>query len=288
MLGRLFQRARTEGSLADSSRQPAVPTGLRVYAIGDIHGRVDLVREIEDKIAHDISVRHPADNIVVYLGDYVDRGYNSREVLDHLIDQPLTRARPVWLLGNHDAWLRDFVRRESDGVSWLNYGGDATLVSYGVRLDPGLLEADRLEAARQQMVDLVPERHLQFVDALELGFGLGDYFFVHAGVHPSRQLDEQKPNDLIWIRDPFLQHRGSFGKIIVHGHTVVDRPEIHENRIAIDTGACWTGLLTCLVLEGGTRRFLATGPFASVIEGDSEARAAASTGGEPSIYNVPA
>lgn len=266
LFSRWFQRPRSDEPHSETDKSPTIPVGLRVYAIGDIHGRIDLVRELEDKIAHDIATQLPATNIVVYLGDYVDRGYNSSEVLDHLIDRPLAGAYPVWLLGNHDAWLRDFVRNRTDGVSWLAYGGDATLVSYGVRIDSRLMDPERLDAARRQMVERLPALHLDFLDALEPGFGLGDYFFVHAGVNPTLPLDEQKANDLLWIRDPFLVHKGSYGKIVVHGHTVVDRPEIHHNRIAVDTGACWTGLLTCLVLEGETRRFLATGPLASEIE----------------------
>ncbi len=268
MFSRLFNRPRGDDSREGHSRKPTVPTGLRVYVIGDIHGRLDLLREIETKIARDIGHYPHTSNIVVYLGDYVDRGYSSREVIDHLIDQPLAGVRPVWLIGNHDVWLRDFVRNETDGASWLAYGGDATLVSYGVRLDPRMLEPERLSAARKQLVGLIPSGHLDFLDSLELGFGLGDYFFVHAGVHPSRSLQDQKETDMLWIRDPFLDSHSDFGKIVVHGHTVVEQPEIHQNRIAIDTGACWTGQLTCLVLEGMERRFLATGPHAARIEAD--------------------
>ncbi len=259
MISRWFQKPRTAEAERPRKGPPRVPSGLRVYVVGDIHGRIDLIQAIDARIARDIDIQDPATNVVVYLGDYVDRGYNSREVLDHLIDNPVQGVRPVWLIGNHDVWLRDFARDKTDGASWFAYGGDATLVSYGVRLDPGLLEQQRLAHARAQLIERLPERHLDFIDSMELGFSLGDYFFVHAGVNPARSLEDQKSSDMLWIRDQFLAHTGDYGKIVVHGHTVVDRPEIYANRIAIDTGACWTGRLTCLVLQASSMRFLGTG-----------------------------
>lgn len=259
VLKRLFQRARIDEEPVVAGRPPRLPDGVRVYAVGDIHGCLELLRQLEAAIADDVaSSGAHLDNYVVYLGDYVDRGWQSRGVVEHLAqprDDGLVR---VHLLGNHDLWLRDFLRGVPVAPGWLRYGGDGTLVSYGVRLAPGADEESRLEATREALVAAVPASHVEFLERLELAFSFGDYFFCHAGVRPNLPLAAQGEEDLLWIRDPFLEWRGDPGKVVVHGHTIDKHPTLRRNRIGVDTGAYSTGNLTCVVLEGRRRRFLST------------------------------
>ena len=203
------------------------------------------------------------DAVIIHLGDLVDRGFESRKLLDHLIATAPIGPPMVIIWGNHYLWLREFVAADHvDAVlvaSWMRYGGDATLLSYGVRLDLRQPEAERFAAAQRQMRDRFPATHAELLDRLDLAFGFGDYFFCHAGIRPDLALERQSEADLLWIREPFLSWEGNYGKIVVHGHTVEDAPVTRVNRIGIDTGACWTGRLTCLVLSGRERRFLQTG-----------------------------
>lgn len=260
---RWFLRRR-EGELGSQpslgGRTPAVPSGTRLYVIGDVHGSIGLLQELEQIILEDVA-RSPkiVRLVAVYLGDYIDRGPSSRAVIDHLIRNPLPDFNRVFLMGNHDLWFRDFLEGFPVGEVWLDNGGEATLASYGVELDPFLSPEDRLDHARRQLLAQIPQHHQTFLERLELAFGMGDYFFCHAGVRPGIPLEAQNPVDLLWIREPFLSYPGEFGKIVVHGHTPQNEPVVRHNRIGIDTGACWTGRLTCLVLEGTEHRFLATG-----------------------------
>ena len=261
VLKRLFQRVRfaeAEEPLVEG-RAPRLPDGVRVYAIGDLHGCLDLLTSLEAQIAIDIErTGGQLDHFLVYLGDYVDRGPNSRELVDHLIRPQQDGLRRVHLLGNHDAWLRAYLHGDSVGAGWLRYGGDATLVSYGVRLRPGLDDEARLAATQPAMAAAVPEEHVRFLDGLEVAFSFGDYFFCHAGIRPNLPIEAQVEEDLIWIRDPFLDWRGDPGKVVVHGHTIEERPAVRRNRIGVDTGAYSTGNLTCVVLEGRSHRFIST------------------------------
>jgi serine/threonine protein phosphatase 1 len=241
--------------------QPArVPPGVCVYAIGDIHGRADLLAEMHRLIVEDGAHITPGTSkVVVYLGDYVDRGLQSREVLDLLIYDGLSDVQTVHLLGNHDAWLLSFLVDPTIGPTWLRYGGEATVHSYGVNIGPAQDELAYYQQLQDRLRQQIPRAHVNFLQGLELSFESGDYLFVHAGVHPSLPLDRQTADDLLWIREPFLSSRRDLGRVIVHGHTVESEPIVRANRIGIDTGACWTGSLTCLVLEEGTFRFLTTG-----------------------------
>ncbi len=225
--------------------------------VGDIHGRLDLLKDLESRIVADAAEAR-VDRHVVYLGDYVDRGFESRQVIDHLIVAPLPGFHRVLLIGNHDAWLRDFSRGDQVSSTWLQFGGDATMLSYGVKVDLKAHDEQRLQSVRDALSARLPASHRAFLEGLELAFGLGDYYFCHAGVRPGVALGEQSEADLLWIREPFLSWAGDAGKIIVHGHTVDEQPVVRRNRIGIDTGACWTGNLTALVLEGERRRFLST------------------------------
>jgi len=236
-----------------------VPPGVCVYAVGDVHGRVDLLADLHRQIAEDAGHLTPGtDKLVVYVGDFVDRGMESRQVIDLLLKRPLPDFSAVYLLGNHDAWLLSFLVDPQCGPTWLRYGGDATLHSYGVSV--GLRRDDPQHYGRLQaeLRERVPRRHVDFLQNLELSYETGDFLFVHAGVRPTLPLDRQAAEDLLWIREPFLSWRRDFGKVVVHGHTVGAEPIVRSNRIGIDTGACWTGCLTCLVLEEGSYRFLST------------------------------
>lgn len=235
----------------------AIPEGRRVYAVGDIHGRIDLLEEIQAAILADANNSTADELTVVYLGDYVDRGRRSYEVVDWLANVTLPGISAVYLRGNHEEMMLTFVEGRLDPL-WLVNGGIATIESYGVPFDWGVLDASSLEEMRCRLVDAVPESHRRFFDALQLSYTCGDYLFVHAGVRPGRPLELQDPRDLIWIRSQFLVSEADFGKRVVHGHTIVDRPEVKPNRIGIDTGAFHTGRLTCLVLEGRMIRFLHT------------------------------
>jgi serine/threonine protein phosphatase 1 len=242
---------------AETSR---VPDGSLVYAVGDIHGRLDLLDRMHELIEAD-AVETPADRIVVvYVGDYVDRGPDSRGVVERLIQQPL-RVRmqgleSVHLIGNHEAFLLKFLEDPESAGNWFMNGGDATLRSYGV--DPWQVDqSDNFaEDLRRAFAMRLPRSHLDFYRNLRLSHEEGDYLFVHAGVRPGVALDQQKAEDLIWIRDEFLDSSSDFGRVVVHGHTPQRNPQTRANRIGIDTGAVYGGKLTTLVLEGAERRFL--------------------------------
>ena len=247
---RLFSRR------SEVKRRPAtVPDGLRVYAIGDIHGRADLLRDMQQQMLAD-SKSSGHINHVVYLGDYVDRGPYSRDVLETLVAGGPKGVQSTHLLGNHEAMLLRFLEDSSVGSEWFTFGGRETLLSYGIHVGIGSLTRDNLAALQAELREKLPSHHKHFLEHLPTHQAIGDYFFVHAGVRPGISLDGQQPSDLIWIRDEFLESDAFHGKVIVHGHSYKTEPEVRSNRIGIDTGAYATGRLTCLVLEGASRRFL--------------------------------
>ena len=226
----------------------SIPEGVRVYVVGDIHGRADLLEQIFAGIDADLN-SHPVDaTIEVFLGDYIDRGPASSKVLDHLIDRHRSH-RTLCLKGNHEAYMLEFLREPAILDEWSRYGGLETLLSYGLKPS---LNADPDERARlaNAFKRALPEKHRHFLADLRRTFTCGDFHFVHAGVRPGVPLAQQSEEDLLWIREDFLIHEEQFEKVIVHGHTPVTAPDIRRNRINIDTGAFATGHLTCLVLEG--------------------------------------
>lgn len=239
---------------------PEVPAGTRIYAVGDIHGRVDLLEELHERIKADRESRPIANAEVVYLGDYVDRGPASKEVVGTLVARPLEGFRIIHLKGNHEDFLLRFHDSGEMGESWLMNGGGATLASYGVEGAEDTFHALwRLKDIRSAFRDTVPPSHLAFFNSLMLNYRLGGYLFVHAGLRPGRAIENQSPRDMMWIRDEFLFSDTDFGAVIVHGHTPRPAPVVRANRIGIDTMAYRTGQLTALVLEGPGRRFLVTG-----------------------------
>jgi serine/threonine protein phosphatase 1 len=231
-----------------------LPAGIRIYAVADLHGRVDLLDRLLAHIDDDVRTFPAHRAIEVFLGDYIDRGPDSRYVMDRLIERSQTHE-VVCLKGNHELFLLDFLRNPELLHQWRQYGGLDTLMSYGV-VPPFKPTAAELEALAADFHKAIPAAHLDFLNRLRPSFTCGDYFFVHAGVRPGVSIRKQQEKDLLWIRDEFLQSEDDFGKAIIHGHTPVPVAEIRRNRINIDTGAYATGLLTCLILEGDKLWFI--------------------------------
>lgn len=242
--------------LFGGAREPAcVPDGVCVYAVGDIHGRHDLMTALLDKIWADSS--DSLKNVLVFVGDYVDRGPASAQVVEHLVHL----QRPGWdiikLLGNHEYSLLEFLKKPEIYGSWKTYGGAETLLSYGVK-PPLFSDPKELHRAHAEFVAKFPREHFTFLSGLPYSHQIGDYMFVHAGVRPGRSLEDQSPEDLLWIRDDFLYCDQGFGKTIVHGHTPSEEPVIRFNRIGIDTGAYATNRLTAVKLINQLREFLSS------------------------------
>ncbi len=235
----------------------SAPEGRRVYVIGDIHGRADLLGRLHAGIEDDAREAGPADNLIVYLGDLVDRGPSSQAVVDLVLAAAPVGFRKLCLLGNHEAMMLEFLGNIGIGLSWALNGGVATLASYGVESLTGDKESEWRRVQRE-LAAAIPERQLAFLRRLALHHEEGGYFFAHAGVRPGIALDGQNPDDLLWIREDFLDSTADHGKVVVHGHTVTREVEVRPNRIGIDTGAYATGCLTCLVLAGQTRTLLQT------------------------------
>jgi serine/threonine protein phosphatase 1 len=238
---------------------PTLPKGQLVYAVGDIHGRLDLLRTLLRRIAGDARQSpeaHP--KTLVFLGDYVDRGPDSCGVVETLIGGLPDGFETHFLKGNHEALLLDFLGNPLVLAHWLINGGDATMASYGVDVDRLERSGAAPEIWRSAFAAALPEPHLRFFRSLKLGISIGDYLFVHAGVRPGVPIAAQDEADLIWIRREFLDCLEPFGKIVVHGHTPEKAPQMRPNRIGIDTGAFFTGRLTALRLEDGAQSFLQT------------------------------
>lgn len=233
--------------------RPKLPSGSRVYAIGDVHGRADLLRDTFAKIERHRDAYPIANAVEILLGDYIDRGPSSFDVIELL----LTRVRngAICLKGNHEAFLLEFLKDPTILNVWQRCGGLETLASYGLEASIDLSPKDQ-EGLAASLGDRLPADHHNFLNSLPLCITLGDYFFVHAGVRPGIALPNQRAADLLWIREDFLRYEGGFGKVVVHGHTPVDEPEIRNNRINLDTGAFATGNLTCAVFEEDQILFL--------------------------------
>jgi serine/threonine protein phosphatase 1 len=229
------------------SIRPLVPEGLRIYAVGDIHGRADLLKQLFSRIDEDLKDHPIAETMHVFLGDYIDRGRDSAAVLDLLIERASSHQMAC-LKGNHEIYLSEFLENPRILGAWAQYGALPTLASYGLTptINAGFKEQVDLAAG---LCNAMPKSHGDFLAGLKLCFTCGDFFFVHAGVRPGTPLTRQREEDLLWIRDDFLLHEEPFEKIIVHGHTPVKVPDVRKNRINIDTGAYATGRLTCLKLE---------------------------------------
>jgi serine/threonine protein phosphatase 1 len=250
-----FKRVGTAPAPAAIERR--VPDGMRVYCVGDIHGRDDLLRQVAKHVEADLEPCSFDEAVTVFVGDYVDRGLGSMRVVEQL-------ARGEWptpmiaLAGNHEDLLMAFLEDEGVLEAWRSLGGLETLHSYGVNLGPAMAKRD-FGAVQAAFAACFPEPHRQFLERLKVSTTIGDYFFCHAGIRPGVPLDRQNRNDLLTIRDTFLSSKEEHGKLVVHGHTPSLAPEICSNRIGIDTAGYATGRLTCLVLEKDQQRFLHVG-----------------------------
>jgi serine/threonine protein phosphatase 1 len=235
------------------ANRPAIPADERVYAIGDIHGRLDLLDAMLATIAADEAASAPARTTLVFLGDLIDRGPDSAGVIARI--RALQRQRDVRVLGgNHEEMFLLSLTDLDVFRSILRFGGKDTAWSFGV--DREVFRAAELEEAQALVRDAVPDDVIAWLQGLEDMVAIGDYLFVHAGINPAVPLAAQSPRDLRWIREPFLSHGLAHPLMVVHGHTICDEPEERSNRIGIDTGAYRTGRLTALRLEGVERQFL--------------------------------
>ncbi|TAK52366.1 MAG: serine/threonine protein phosphatase [Betaproteobacteria bacterium] len=274
---------------AGTGRPPRTPPDTVVYAIGDIHGSSALLHQILEDIRFDSRGRAERRRVLVFLGDYVSRGADSRAVVELALDPGLPGFEVVALKGNNeDLLLRFLDGKLSVGAHWLDYGGAETMQHYGLRVvnprsrDPAELEALRwrseslpdygvsatavqgvdrtfLEDLRQRFAASLPRRHRDFFRSLRVAHREGDYYFVHAGIRPGVPLEAQTDADCMWIRQSFLESDADHGVVVVHGHSIAPAPEVRHNRIGIDTGAYRSGVLTCLVLRGTEHKFLQAG-----------------------------
>lgn len=232
------------------------PAGIRIYAVGDIHGRADLLDRLAQRVGADLAARPALEAVTVFVGDYVDRGVDSRGVLERLARAEFP-TRIVALRGNHEEAMLRFLDDATALPQWVMFGGLMTLVSYGV--DPGAeMRRGGAQAVQAAFLAHFPEAHRRFLEATAYCAEYGDYFFCHAGVRPHVPLEQQDPGDLMWIRYEFLEYKGDFGKVIVHGHTPHTKVENLKNRINVDTHAFRSGVLTAVALEGEERRFIDT------------------------------
>lgn len=254
MLGRLFKKVAAPRPL-DSAR---VPDGIRVYAIGDIHGRDDLLNSLLQKIEADDLARGPADTQIIFLGDLMDRGPGSAAVIETAMALKASGKNVRFLMGNHEEVFLNACRNGDKKVTrfFLRIGGETTVLSYPItRAEYIGLDMEQLT---ERLKTLVPQSHIDFVKSFEDQIVIGDYAFVHAGIRPGVPLSEQKPSDMRWIREDFVSQRGDLEKVIIYGHTIYDEVDERGSRIGIDTGAYDSGKLTALALEGGERWYLQT------------------------------
>lgn len=253
MISKLF-RTRTKVMTPSA---PAVPPGTVVWAVGDVHGRLDLLSPLVDAIHADLQDSRADRKLVIFLGDYIDRGPDSRGVLKRLAG--LSASEGIewrFLKGNHEQAMLDFLDDPSRGPRWCEYGGDRALRSWDLRI-PEL--AHRTEAWARVAADLrhkLTKADMAFLESLELSVTVGDYFFSHAGARPGLALDRQTPEDLMWIRQTFLDSPKAFERVVVHGHTPTSRVHVDHRRIGVDTKAYDSGILTALRLEGEARSLL--------------------------------
>jgi serine/threonine protein phosphatase 1 len=254
MFSRLI--ATLSGKPQPTSEGPSGASGeAPLYAIGDIHGRADLLEPLLENVRKDAAGRSRTH--FVALGDYVDRGHDSRRVVDLLLElaaEPEIEAH--FLRGNHDQILLDFLADPGLGPYWRRVGGGETLCSYGVDPPATRKQMDQWVAARDAFAAQLPEQHLRFFQELNLSFIWGGYFFAHAGAQPGTPLEAQSERDLMWIRKPFLEDEAAFDRIVVHGHTPAEEVHADHRRIGLDTGAYMTGVLTACRFEAGERRLI--------------------------------
>jgi serine/threonine protein phosphatase 1 len=246
----MFNFARRQG-------YPAGPRGYRAYVVGDIHGRLDLLEQLLAKIHWQLAQQPARKVLLVFVGDLIDRGPSSAQVVERLRMYRRDGVRTVFLLGNHEEVMLRILQGETSLIpSWLSFGGSQCLKSYGLdmrqvgrRGDP-----DTLAMIRKA----IPAEHVKFLSSFVDTCRFGDYLFVHAGIRPGVEIDRQSQSDLRWIREPFLFDETDHGFVVVHGHTITGEVDERPNRIGIDTGAYRTDVLTALAIEGADRWYVDT------------------------------
>ena len=239
------------------NRGPAGARGWRAYGVGDIHGRLDLLDELLDKIHEDIAQRPAAKVLLVFVGDLIDRGPSSAQVVERLRTYKHPGVQPMFLLGNHEEVLLRILGGEADLITkWRWFGGAECMESYGV--DKASFAALADDEALEVVRGAIPATHRKFIESFHDSCRFGDYLFVHAGIRPGIDFDQQRQSDLRWIRDPFLFDETDHGFVVVHGHTIRPDVEMRPNRIGIDTGAYRSGVLTALAIEGSDTWLLDT------------------------------
>ncbi|MEQ1937413.1 metallophosphoesterase [Mesorhizobium sp. CN5-321] len=227
------------------------PAGMALYAIGDIHGRLDLLAAMHEAIAAEIARDRPADWRIVHLGDYVDRGPDSSGVIEFLVEAGRRDRRNLFLAGNHELGMLDFLAKPDLNGLFARYGGPATARSYGVDIEQG-----SAQEAAAALAAAMPSAHMDFLHRLAFSASFGDFFFCHAGIKPGVPLENQSERDLVWIREPFLTSPDLHPKLVVHGHTPGPEAEIMPNRVNIDTLAWSSGRLTALAMAGAGKSII--------------------------------
>ena len=258
MISRLRSLFTGRAAPRDDAPRAATPSGVDLYAIGDIHGCDAQFGALLAQIARHAASQPPARRIIVTLGDYVDRGPASKAVIERLFNWNDPDFELVALRGNHEHMMATALEDNDAFTHWLRYGGQETLVSYGVAPPRMVTDAEQVEASRTRFTEVFPAHHRAFLASTQLSFEAGGYVFVHAGLRPDVPLGQQSPEDLMWIREEFLNHDAPFPAFVVHGHTPAEAPDVRSNRIGIDTGAYITGNLTALALSGTQRHFLSS------------------------------
>jgi serine/threonine protein phosphatase 1 len=257
MISTLFKKKKKVAVAAPEN--PRVPDGVIVWAIGDIHGRLDLLKPLVEAIMADAAASDADRKVVIFLGDYIDRGPESRGVIQYLAALPRT-VGIEWrfLKGNHEEAMLDFLKDPTTGPTWCEYGGDATLASYGLRLPQMKHKPEAWKHLADDLDHKVTPAELEFLHGLELSLSIGDYFFAHAGARPGIPLDQQSERDLMWIRNSFLDSEVGFEKVVVHGHTPTAEVHVDRRRIGVDTKAYESGVLTAVQVHGASRDALQT------------------------------
>jgi serine/threonine protein phosphatase 1 len=243
--------------LCRQSAPRSVPAGHRAYAIGDIHGRLDLLDQLLDMIHRELDERPARKTMLVFVGDLIDRGPNSAQVIERLRTYRRPGVRTVFILGNHEEVLLRILGGDAELITkWRWFGGTECLESYGI--DVARLAALAPEAQLAMLRQAIPREHVAFLESFVDSCRFGDYLFVHAGIRPGVPVEQQLQSDLRWIREPFLFDETDHGFVVVHGHTISAEVEEKPNRIGIDTGAYRSGVLSALALEDGKRWYVAT------------------------------
>ena len=236
---------------------PAGPRGWRAYAVGDVHGRLDLLDQLLDKIHEDLNRRPAKKVLLVFVGDLIDRGPSSAHVVERLRTYIHPNVQTAFILDNHEEVLLRILAGDAELITkWRWFGGTECLSSYGV--DTVKLAKMKVEDALEVIRAAIPREHIEFLETFDDSCRFGDYLFVHAGIRPGVEIDQQRQSDLRWIREAFLFDETDHGFIVVHGHTIRPEVEIRGNRIGIDTGAYQSGVLTALAIEGSESWFLDT------------------------------